>query len=53
MLPGNRRDRDVWARPAPLVGVGVSVFCVELEAESVLLAVADPDELEESCSWTL
>ena len=37
MLPGTNRDRDGWARPAPLVGVGVSVFCVELEADSVLL----------------
>ena len=45
MLPGTRRDIDGWAPPAPLLSIGVSVFCVELEAESV--------ELAESCSWML
>ena len=54
MLPGTNRDRDGWARPAPLVGVWVSVFCVELEADSVLL-VTNADELADSefCSWML
>ena len=51
MLPGTRRDRDGCACPAPLLSIGVSVFCVELEAESVLLANAD--ELAESCSSML
>jgi hypothetical protein len=49
MLPGTSRGRYGWARPpalVALVGVGVAVFCVKLE-------VADPDELEEFCSWML
>ena len=55
MLPGTNRVRDGWARPAPLVGVGVSVFCVELEADSVLLTSSQCDELADSefCSWML
>ena len=52
MLPGTSKDRYGWARPVPLVGVGVSIVCEKLEAESVLLANAD--ELAESCScWML